>query len=71
MVKTETIVCTDCDGKGVIYTTELVDYHQYKYIIKSKDCERCKCRGVLVQTTTVTTRALQPSEFRLCRGHNG
>ena len=66
-----THICPDCDGVGVVYWDKMVDYHKRDHITLSRDCKRCKCRGVVVRITRVNERPLKPSEFALCRNHNG
>ncbi len=65
------IACPTCEGKGIIYSTEQIGYHNADYLFKSEDCDRCEHRGVLMMTTTVKTRALKNKEFEPRRHHNG
>jgi len=65
------VICDKCVGCGIVYWNELVDYHKGDYDTHSKDCERCKGRGVLVKITTVKMRALEAREYKPARTHNG
>ena len=65
------IICKNCKGHGIRYWDKLTDYHKSEYSTYSKDCPTCDGRGVLMEITTVKTRALKEQEYKPCQNHNG
>jgi len=44
------ILCTKCEGEGVIHQSELTDYHNGHYDHWTETCKKCKGSGRLLKT---------------------
>jgi hypothetical protein len=69
--KEEIVVCKICKGRGIIYKSELADYHKGTYTTHSRDCTHCDKRGVVKRITSIEEKPLHQQEYSPCQMHNG
>lgn len=58
------VICSECEGSGIIECSELTDYHKRIYDVWDEKCETCKGSGRLIKNIKITTKPYKPAKIR-------
>ena len=58
--KERIIICSKCEGAGIVHCKELIDYHNGLYDQWTEKCPKCKGSGRLLEKTIVKVVPYKP-----------
>lgn len=61
----EIIICTNCDGKGILTRRVMTNYHKGEYDLHHFECYKCSGSGRLNLTITKTLEPFIPTPEKI------
>lgn len=55
------VVCPNCDGKGIVESRGLVDYHKNDYVYWATECKTCSGSGMVKRIVSIRYEAHRPA----------